>query len=215
MTAMQDRDNASWLEDLGSTGPAREAALADLRELLMRSLPRGLTSWLPRDHPEFDTLLEDTIQEAVLRVLDALQSFEGRSQFRTWVYKIAVRVALNELRRRRWRDVSLDGLQNREPEEGPPRQFASTAAGPEATVERRDMLQRVRHIMAEELTERQHLALMAITVQGVPLEEVAQRMGTNRNALYKLLHDARVRLRKRLEREDLPPEELLGMFAQE
>jgi RNA polymerase sigma-70 factor (ECF subfamily) len=170
---------------------------------------------LPRDHPEFDALLEDTIQEALLRVLDGLESFEGRSQFTTWVYKIAVRVALNELRRRRWRDVSLDGLQDREPEEGPPRQFASTDAGPEAALERRDTLQRVQRIVAEELTERQRLALTAITVQGMAMEEVAQRMGTNRNALYKLLHDARVRLRKRLEQEGLPPEELLGMFSRE
>jgi RNA polymerase sigma-70 factor (ECF subfamily) len=215
MPGMQDRDNAAWLQDLGTPGAAREAALADLRQLLMRSLPRGLTNWLPRDHPDFETLLEDSIQEGLLRVLDALETFEGRSQFTTWVYKIAVRVALNELRRRRWRDVSLDELQSPERQEVAPRQFASTDAGPEAVAERRDAMERVQRVMAEALTERQRTALMAVTMQGVALEEVARRMDTNRNALYKLLHDARVRLRKRLEQEGLPLEELLGMFVQE
>jgi RNA polymerase sigma-70 factor (ECF subfamily) len=76
------------------------------------------------------------------------------------------------------------------------------------------MLGRVQAILAEELTPRQRSAMLAINVQGVPMEEVARRMGTNRNALYKLMHDARLRLKHRLEREGLPPAELLEMFAQ-
>lgn len=149
-----------------------------------------------------------------MRVLDGLDTFEGRSQFTTWAYKIAVRVALNELRRRRWRDVSLDGLENDKADDSASRQFASSDPRPESVVERTEMLKRVQIILAEELTERQRAAMNAIHVQGVPMEEVARHMGTNRNALYKLMHDARLRLKRRLEREGLNPKELLEIFQQ-
>jgi RNA polymerase sigma-70 factor (ECF subfamily) len=80
-------------------------------------------------------------------------------------------------------------------------------------IERADILRRVQQIVAEELTARQRAAMDAINVQGVPMEEVARRMGTNRNALYKLLFDARLRLKHRLEREGLNPKDLLEMFG--
>jgi RNA polymerase sigma-70 factor, ECF subfamily len=209
------RDNELWLRDLRASGLQRDAALADLRALLLRALPKGIAGWLSPESPEFEPFIEDTAQEALLRVLDRIDTFEGRSQFTTWVYKISVRVALNELRRRRWRDVSLEGLTGDEEGESSTRQFASFEPGPAAIVERATVLQRVQAIMAEELTERQLAAMHAINMQGVPMEEVARRMGTNRNALYKLLHDARRRLKHRLEREGLPPKELLEMFGLE
>ena len=207
------RDNNMWLRDLRASGAQRDAALVDLRALLLRALPKGIASWLSPEHPEFEPFIEDITQETLLRVLDRLNTFEGRSQFTTWVYKISVRVALNELRRRRWRDVSLEGLMEDEADDSAPHQFASFEPGPEAIAERTDVLQRVQLIMREELTERQRAAMHAINMQGVPMEEVARRMGTNRNALYKLLHDARRRLKHRLQREGLPPKELLEMFG--
>jgi RNA polymerase sigma-70 factor, ECF subfamily len=207
------RDNDSWLKDLRADGVQRDAALADLHALLLRALPQGISRLLSSENPEFESLVEDTAQETLLRVLDRLDTFEGRSQFTTWVYKISVRVALNELRRRRWRDVSLEVLEEDDFNDGPPRQFASFEPGPATVVERADILQRVQQIMAQELTARQRAAMHAINMQGVPMEVVAQRMGTNRNALYKLLHDARLRLKHRLEREGLPPKELLEMFG--
>jgi len=124
-------------------------------------------------------------------------------------------VALNELRRRRWRDVSLDGLTDEEADDSAPHQFASSDPSPESATERADLLRRVQQIVAEELTPRQRAAMDAIHMQGVPMEEVARHMGTNRNALYKLLHDGRLRLKHRLEREGLPPKELLEIFAKE
>ena len=207
------RDNETWLQDLQAGGTQRDTALADLRALLLRALPQGISKLLSPDNPEFESFIEDTAQETLLRVLARLDTFEGRSQFTTWVYKISVRVALNELRRRKWRDVSLEGLMEDEADDSAPHQFASFEPGPAAIVERADVLQRVQDIMAEELTERQRAAMYAINMQGVPMEVVAQRMGTNRNALYKLLHDARLRLKHRLEREGLRPKELLEMFA--
>jgi RNA polymerase sigma-70 factor, ECF subfamily len=207
------RDNHAWLRDLHAGGIQRDAALADLRALLLSALPKGIAVWLSPENPEFEPFIEDMTQETLLRVLNRLDTFEGRSQFITWVYKISLRVALNELRRRRWRDISLEGLMGDEADDSAPHQFVSFEPGPEAVVERADILQRVQDIMAEELTERQRAAMHAINMQGVPMEEVARRMGTNRNALYKLLYDARLRLKHRLEREGLPPKELLEMFG--
>jgi RNA polymerase sigma-70 factor, ECF subfamily len=207
------RDNDMWLRDLRASGVQRDVALTDLRALLLRALPKGIAGWLSPENPEFEPFIEDTAQETLLRVLSALDTFEGRSQFTTWVYKISLRVALNELRRRRWRDISLEGLMGDEADDNTPHQFASFEPGPAAIVERADVLQRVQQIVTEELTERQRAAMHAINIQGVPMEVVAQRMGTNRNALYKLLHDARLRLKHRLQREGLPPKELLEVFG--
>jgi len=208
------RDNDAWLRDLRAGGAQREAALEDLRAILARALPQGISRLLSPKNPAFEALIEDTIQETLLRTLKGLDSFEGRSQFTTWVYKIAVRVALNELRRRRWRDVSLDGLENKDSDDGASRQFASVDPLPESVIERVDILKRVEYLLTEELTPRQYAAMRAIHMQGVPMEEVAHRMNTNRNALYKLLHDARLRLKHRLEREGLSPVEILEMFSQ-
>ncbi len=207
------RDNDSWLRDLRAGGVQRDIALTDLRALLLRALPKGIAGWLSPEHPEFEPFIEDATQETLLRVLDRLNTFEGRSQFTTWVYKISVHIAFNELRRRKWRNVSLEGLEGDEADDSAPHQFASFEPGPEAIAERIDVLQRVQQIVTEELTERQRAAMHAINMQDVPMEEVARRMGTNRNALYKLLHDARRRLKHRLEREGLPPKELLEMFG--
>jgi RNA polymerase sigma-70 factor (ECF subfamily) len=207
------RDNDTWLRDLHAGGAQRDAALSDLRSQLVCTLPQGISRLLSPNNPVFESFIEDTVQETLLRVLKGLDTFQGRSQFTTWVYKIAVRVTLNELRRRRWRDVSLDGL-----EEGndvsEPRQFTSSNPLPESVVERADILQHVKHLLTEELTPRQYAAMRAIHIQGVPMEEVAYRMDTNRNALYKLLHDARLRLKHRLEREGLSPKEILETFGQ-
>lgn len=208
------RDNKAWLKDLRASGLQHDEALADLRDLLLRALPQGVTQWLSPRNPEFESFIEDTVQEALLRVLKGLDTFEGRSQFTTWVYKIAARVALNELRRRRWRDVSLDELEDDGEENKIHHRFASTDPPPESLVERADILRYIQHVIKEELTPRQRAAMEAIHMQGVPMEEVARRMKTNRNALYKLLHDARLRLKRRLEREGLPPRELLEMFGE-
>lgn len=208
------RDNQTWLADLRSSDERRDSALDDLHATLLRVLPGALARWLSPNTGHFDAFLEDVIQETLMRVIDRLDSFEGRSQFTTWVYKIAIRIALNELRHRKWKEVSLDGLEeSNEPDEMPSERFASSDPQPEAVLERKDAMELVKRIFEEELTPRQRAALTAIGVKGVPMEEVARRMGTNRNALYKMLHDARLHLKARLEREGLRTEELLNMFG--
>jgi RNA polymerase sigma-70 factor (ECF subfamily) len=124
-------------------------------------------------------------------------------------------VALSELRRRRWRDVSLqDLLAEYEGSDFTPDVLIDQGPNPEMIAVRRMMLDRIQRMIAEELTDKQRQAMMAVMQGGMPLQEVAIRMGTNRNALYKLLHDARQRLQKRMQREGLSPDEILAMFAE-
>src|SRR5512135_2229492 len=156
------RTNEQWLSDLGNPGPAREAALADLRAQVLAGLPRALSPFLSPADPRFEALAEETAQETLLRVLDRLHTFEGRSQFSTWVYKIALRIALSELRRQKWRDVSLDDLlEEKDDQPARTRLETSPTVNPEAAAERADVLRRVERIINEELTPRQRTALVA------------------------------------------------------
>jgi RNA polymerase sigma-70 factor (ECF subfamily) len=209
---MSARTNEAWLSDLRSNGEVRSRALEDLRLVIQRGLPYALSRWLSPDQPQFGALVDEVTQETLLRVLDQLDTFEGRSQFTTWVHKIAVRIALTELRRKRWRDSSLDELTENEDAPPPPGLLADSQAGPEISAERVDMLSRVRRIIEEELTERQRQALILLGVQDMPIEDAARKLKTNRNALYKLLHDARLRLRTRLAKEEIAPHEILALF---
>lgn len=208
------RTNEIWLSDLRDSDPAHTDALDDLRDIIHKGLPYALSRWLASDDPLFQPLVEEVTQETLLRVLDQLDSFEGRSLFTTWVHKIAIRIALTELRRKRWRDTSLDELTESEDTPPPPGLLADLQASPETSVERADMLLRVQRILEEELTPKQREALILLGLQDIPMEEAAKRMKTNRNALYKLLHDARLRLRRRLAQEDLTPQDLLTAFEQ-
>lgn len=209
---MPERNNEQWISDLRSSGLKREEALADLHQIVLKGLPYALSKWIPADDPRFQALAEDVAQETLLRVLDHLNTFEGRSQFTTWVYKIAVRLALTELRRKRWENVSLDELI--EGDETPPlaHLMADPSPSPEVVAEGLNVIERLQHMIAEELTDKQRQAMIAIVIKGMPLEEVAQRMGTNRNALYKLMHDTRLRLKRRLAQEGLTPEDILAIF---
>ena len=210
---MQKRTNQDWLNDLRASGEQQEAALDDLRQIVVDGLPYALSKWLSRNDPRLAPLVDEAAQETLLRVLDRLDTFEGRSQFTTWVHKIAVRIALTELRRKRWENVSLDDLVDGQ--DSPP--FLQLMADPNAStpediVEGADLIQSLQRIIAEELTDRQRQAITAVAIKGMPLEEVARRMGSNRNALYKLLHDARIRLKRRLAKEGISPEDMLAAF---
>jgi len=211
---MTTRSNETWLADLRASGTTRADALNDLSGIILKGLPYALSRWLSSDDPLFQPLVEEVTQETLLRVLDQLGTFEGRSLFTTWVHKIAIRIALTELRRKRWRDSSLDEMTENENVPPPPGLLADPQASPETSAERADMLVRVRRILEEELTPKQREALVLLGLQDMPMEEAAKHMKTNRNALYKLLHDARLRLKRRLALEDITPQDLLTAFEQ-
>jgi RNA polymerase sigma-70 factor (ECF subfamily) len=206
---LAERSNAQWMADLGKPGPQRDLALAELRARLVRGLGYALA-----DQPSVRSEdIEDFAQDALLRILDNLDTFRGEAQFTTWAQKIAVRVALSALRRRRWRDVSLDGIIEATDGDFVPELMSDRAATPEEQAIRAGQLATLRRTINEELTDKQRQALVAVRVQGMPMDEVAERLGTNRNALYKLLFDARQRLKARLEAQGLSPEDMLAGFA--
>lgn len=213
MSPSRTRSNEEWLAELRATGPVREAALADLRQVLAAGLQRGLIGQVDTTAPGFETLLDDFVQEALLKILDNLDSFAGRSLFTTWANKIALNVGLTELRRKRWRDSSLEQLTQTESGDFTPAFVADPAPQPEEVSERRELLQYVSRLINEELTEKQRTALTAVVVQGKPLSEVAYMMNSNQNAIYKLLFDARQRLKRRLNEDGLSPEDVIGAFA--
>ncbi len=209
---MDKRTNEEWLADLRAGGERQAQALEDLRAIILRGLPYAIAGRLDPNSPESKALTEEVVQETLVRVLEYLDTFEGRSQFTTWAHKIAVRAALTELRRARWREVPLPEMEmNEDGEEASHRELPDGAASPEVQMTRKELMRRVNRIIMEELTEKQRQALMAL-MEGFPLEEAAQRLGTNRNALYKMMHDARLRLKKRLEMEGLTPQEVLSVF---
>ncbi len=205
---MSGRTNEDWCAQLAGATP--DAALTELRDILLRGLRFALISYRVTDAD-----LEDFVQNGLLRILHEHGSYRGEARFTSWAHKVCVRVALTELRRRRWRDVSLDDLvTTSEASDFTPVVLTDRRFDPGRTAPAHMMLATLQRIIAEELTERQRSAITAIMQGGMPMQEVAERMGTNRNALYKLLHDARQRLQRRMMSEGLTPQELLSMFEQ-
>jgi RNA polymerase sigma-70 factor (ECF subfamily) len=208
------RDNDQWLFDLRSEGSIQAAAIADLRVKLLSGLRRGLTKWLDANSPELENLAQDATQEGLVRILDRLDSFEGRSRFTTWAYKVTIHIALSKLRRKEWKNVSLDQMLDPDQERGPGLSVISPEVGPEISLEQKETLERMGQILREELTDRQMALMQAAVLQGVPMEAIAQKMGVQRNALYKMMHDARKKLKKRLLLEGLELEDVLASFGE-
>jgi len=206
------RTNKEWLQALEE--PPDPEALEDLRKILLRGLRAALG---PRMGGDVEAMAEDFVQEALLKTLSNLHTFRGESRFTTWAQKIAIHIALSELRRRRWKDIPLQTFtQNAEGDEMTPTLLADPTPQPDQLATQRDLMETVEELIFDELTERQRTALLGMLQDGVPLNELAERMDTNPNALYKLLHDARQRLRQRLEEKTgLSAPELLSLFEAE
>lgn len=203
-----NRTNSDWLEDLRS--PHNEEALADLRQLVSRGLHFGLVNRV--DENRLDDLVEDFSQDALLRIMENLDSFRGESKFITWATKVAVRVAYSELRRKRWKDVSIEALQqdaDGEETKSEPGFLADPKESPEEKTAVSLLMQKLEQLIESELTERQRSVLLATINQEIPVEELAIQMGTNRNALYKMLHDARKKLLGLLYAEGFTAEDLM------
>ena len=186
---MQDRENHQWIEALQSEGPLREAALSDLQGFLLMGLKTALKS-----RSDFvASLLDDFVQDSLVRILQTLDQFQNRSRFVTWATAIALRVGLTELRKRRWKDVSLEKLVADTGFEPPVANDVIPDTGREPIIEA------MYRIIGSELTDKQRTVLLA-EIKGMAQEEIAHQMGSSRNALYKLSHDARQRLKQGLER---------------
>lgn len=206
---MKDRTNQEWLDEL--RGPDAAPAIADLRMILFRGLRAALSG---RIRSDLESVLEDFTQDALLKVLDNLHTFRGESRLTTWAQKIAIHVAYSELRRRRWKDISLQSIiENPDGADFTPALLTDPNALPEKQASQNDLLAFVNRMIEEELTERQRTAIQAVIIGGMPIGEVAQRMETNSNALYKLIHDARKRLKARMIENGISPEDVLDAFS--
>ena len=208
---MTQRTNDEWLSALRDKGSARQDALRDLRARLLRGLKYAMA-----DRPDVtEAHMEGFVQDALLKILDKLDSFRGESRFTTWAQKIAVHQAFDELRRKRWENVSLDEMVERYEGDFTPSVLDDPDPSPEQRVTQQTILETVKRLIDEELSERQRRAMVAVVLAGMPTAEVARRMDTNRNALYKLMHDARQRLKRRMEAEGISLEDALAAFEQE
>ena len=197
---MVERPDTEWLELLAA---GHEPAVAELRDRLCRGLVKALAG---RADP---SAAEDFAQEATLRVLDRLKDFRGESRFLTWAMAVATRVAFTEMRRARYRDVSLEALvlsSGSLPEPSAP------TADHAAALDRASAVDALRHLIDTTLTDRQR-TLIHLELEGVPQIVIAERMGTNRNALYKLGHDARMRLKAGLEAVGITADEVREMLS--
>jgi RNA polymerase sigma-70 factor (ECF subfamily) len=179
-----ERSNEAWVEALRATGPAPSHAeiVADLRDFLRRTLAKGFGQKLASDD------LEDLAQESLLRVHGKLDTFQGQSRFTTWAATIAVNCALSELRRRRYHHLSIE-------EAGETADWSASEGGGATDEEQIALLRRG---IAEALTDKQREAIQA-ALGGLPLMELARRWDVSQGAIYKLLHDARRRLKSYME----------------
>lgn len=152
-------------------------------------------------------LIEDVVQESLLKILASLDSFQGRSRFTTWALAIATRVGFSELRRHHYRDVSLDGLAS-----GRELEIESTETSVVEDLGRSALLDTLGRLIDTRLSDKQRLAMRGF-LEGLPMAEIAQRTESNRNAVYKLVHDARRRLRAGFEEAGITAEDVEAFLA--
>lgn len=196
-------ENENWIERLKSPGDARDGAITELQSILVR----GLTPTLRNRGNKI--LPEDVAQEALIKILDKLDTFEGRSKFTTWAMTIAVRIAISEMRRKHFKDVSMDQLLDSSMQFEP-------AASPEpvgdSKNEKNKILGKLAELIESNLSHKQRDAMHAL-LNGMPVEVFAEKTGSNRNAVYKLVHDARVKLRQGFEQAGYRAEDFNSVFA--
>jgi RNA polymerase sigma-70 factor (ECF subfamily) len=195
-TAVLDAESREWLRCLRAGGATKDDAVARLHALLLRAARFEVARRRPTmPHlrgDELDDIATEAADDALMSVLKRLDDFRGASRFTTWVYKFALLEAAVKLRKRSWqgREVPL------EPESWSI--FSSGGLQPDAELEQSELLSALQRAIAEVLTPHQRKVLVALALNGVPIDVLAERLSTTRGALYKTLHDARRKLRAHL-----------------
>lgn len=204
-----DEESRRWLDELRADGAGKDAAIGRLHALLLRAARFEVARRRPTlPHlrgDELDDIAFEAADDALMSVLRRLDDFRGASRFTTWVYKFALLEAAVKLRKRAWqgREVPL------EPETWS--LFSSAGLEPDGEAEQSELLATLQQAIGEVLTPHQRRVLVALALNGVPIDVLADRLGTNRGALYKTLHDARRKLRRHLDECGLA----VGSFLEE
>lgn len=199
--AALDPESRDWLHRLQAGGATTEEAVARLHALLLHAarfeVARRRPSLPHLRGDELDDIATEAADDALMSVLRRLDDFRGASRFTTWVYKFALLEAAVKLRKRAWqgREVPL------EPESWT--LFAAGGLEPDAELEQSELLSTLQNAIAEVLTPHQRQVLVALALNGVPIDVLADRLSTTRGALYKTLHDGRRKLRTYLHERGL------------
>jgi RNA polymerase sigma-70 factor, ECF subfamily len=197
-----DAESAAWLRALDATGHERDDAVERLHALLLRAAVTEVArrrSSAPAATGDLDDLANQAADDALMAVLRKLHTYRGDSRFTTWAYKFALLEAAAAMRRRPWhgRELPLEA-------DGWAR-FSDGRTSPAGQAEASELIDAVRDAITEVLTPHQRDVLVALTLNDVPIDVLAERRGTTRNALYKTLHDGRRKLRARLAEDGLEP----------
>jgi RNA polymerase sigma-70 factor (ECF subfamily) len=200
-TVIPPTDVASreWLRSLRADCPTRNEAVERLHGLLLRAarFEAARRRHMPHVRDELEEIAHEAAGDALISVLTHLDDFRGESRFTTWAYKFALLETAVKLRKRAWQGRELP----LEPEAW--NLFSSATFAPDAAVEQNELLSALQTAVDDALTPRQRQVLVALVLNGVPIDVMADRLDTTRGALYKTLHDARRKLREQLERQDL------------
>ena len=191
-----DAESLEWIDALSAAGRSRDDACERLHSLLLRAarfevLRRG-GALQGRRGTEVDDLATQAADDALMAILAKLDTYRGDSRFTTWAYKFALLEAAVKVRRRAWqgREVPLEADGRAQP--------VALGSSPAGDLETAELLDAVREAIDSVLTPHQRTVLVAVTLNGVPIDVLAERLATTRGALYKTLHDARKKLRARL-----------------
>jgi len=205
------RSNEEWIKTLRP--PPDEKTVDDLRQILVQGLKPALYKYIDRELNQF---VEDTVQDAMIKILDKIHTFRGESKFVTWAIKIAVREGLSELRRKKWKDISIQDFKDHsnggKSSEVNSLLFSTDSPDAERVTHENMVLNRVMEIIDRELSDKQKTAIKSLKIHEMPATVVAEQMGINRNALYKLVHDARVKLKKKMAESGMDPDDILGQL---
>ena len=203
------QNEINWLVALRATDSGEQAAAV---RALRDQLQNGLRIALNGRNDVSEAHLQDFAQESLLRVLDRLDQFQGRSKFTTWAQAIALNVAFTELRRKRWQDVSLDALTADGERMVEPAMMADDVLG--ADEDRTRLVATLRHAIENDLTPKQRAAILG-ELREMPFDQIVELLGTSRSAAYKMLHDARRALKQRLHEAGITGADIQIAFGDE
>jgi RNA polymerase sigma-70 factor (ECF subfamily) len=190
-------ESAAWVEGLRSATADRDITLAHLHTLLLRAARTELSRRAPRSRlsgQEVEDLAHQCADDAMLAILRRLPEFRGDSRFTTWAYKFAILEVSSKLGRHFWTSRADSVLDGEDWEQLP----ARVGLSPESAAEARDLLAAVRRAVEKALTRHQRDIFVALVVDGVPLDALARKLATDRNTIYKVMFDARRKIRAAL-----------------